>query len=243
MLLWFFPIFVLTQWVRVSAVTTSDSVWISFCLTLFFCWRKCPCVSRIFTFIGFRKSQGWVMEPGKGIITICQIFFFFHLFFAFIFFVNLHLYPSLHGDASWFPGLVPSFHSPPDRRMFAVRPRFLYSVYLFIYFYIPLTKLPSTCRFFIFIFPFILKNIFNNSFRENWWLSFNAWRWRSHEAGLIDSLFTFFIFKINFLSHFLSPCHAPPFVKITKTPFHLRALSSFQKLSSLSESTLNSIRP
>ena len=39
--------------------TTSDSVWISFCLTLFFYnLRKCPCGSRIFTFIGFRKSQG-----------------------------------------------------------------------------------------------------------------------------------------------------------------------------------------
>ena len=74
--------------------------------------------------------------------------------------------------------------------------------FFFFFLYIPLTKLPSTFRFFIFIFPFILKNIFNNSFRENWWLSFNAWRWRSIRGGLIDSLFTFLFFKLIFFHTF-----------------------------------------
>ena len=178
------------------------------------------------------------MEPGKGIITICQIFFFFSPFFCFYFLCQFTLIPLFAWGRVVISGASSVISFAPDRRMFAVQPRFLSSLF---FFNIPLTRLPSNFRFFIF--PFILKNIFINSFRENWWLSFNAWRWKSHKAGLIDSLFTFLFLKLIFFSHFLSPCHAPPFVKITKTPFHLRALSSFHKLSSLSQSILNSIRP
>ena len=143
--------------------TTSDSVWISFCLTLFFAnLRKCPCGSRIFTFIGFRKSQGWVMEPGKGNISHHHLSDFFYLLFAFIFFVNLHLYPSLHGDASWFPGLVPSFPSQPDRkfRMFAVQPRFLSSLFFLT------SRWPDCPRISAFYFPIYFEKYFYQLFQR-----------------------------------------------------------------------------
>ena len=83
---------------------------------------------------------------------------FFYLLFAFIFFGNLYLFPSLHGDASWFLGLVPSFHSPPYRKfkMFAVRPRFLSSSFFFT------SRWPNCPRLsaFLFLFSHLFWKIF-----------------------------------------------------------------------------------